>query len=155
MIVISGNEREDKPPCLPIPRGAALASAIQQMNSHLDRRRPVQKKHAFYMLPDTPMRSVKYLKNIIKGAPQSGPIKINKPATASKKILISLSSLTAASRRITSWNMLILFPIKIREKLVKKRKSESAKADPKDCENYYGIDHLKIGEDTHDLDYSK
>ena len=45
--------------------------------------------------------------------------------------------------------MVILFPRR-RKKLVKKRKSESAKADPKDCENTYGIDCLKIGEATHD-----
>ena len=39
--------------------------------------------------------------------------------------------------------------------MAKKRKSESAKADPEDCENTYGIDHLKIGEANHDLDDSK
>ena len=46
-------------------------------------------------------------------------------------------------------------PKKKKEKLVKKRKSESAKADPKDCENTYGIEHFKIGEATHDSNDSK
>ena len=47
-------------------------------------------------------------------------------------------------------------PKKKREKkLVKKRKSESAKVDPKDCENTYGIDHHKIGEASHYLDDSE
>ena len=36
-----------------------------------------------------------------------------------------------------------------------KRKSDSATADPEDCENTYGIDHLEIGEAKHDLDDSK
>ena len=49
-------------------------------------------------------------------------------------------------------NMVIPFSRKRRLKLVKKRKSESAKADSKDFENNYGIDHLKIGEATHNLD---
>ena len=44
---------------------------------------------------------------------------------------------------------------KKKKKLVKKYKSESAKAVPKDCENSYGVYHLKIGEATHDLDDSK
>ena len=44
---------------------------------------------------------------------------------------------------------------KRKEKLAKRRNSESAKLDPEDCENTYGIDHLKIGEATHDLDDSK
>ena len=35
------------------------------------------------------------------------------------------------------------------EKLTKKRKSESAKADPEGVKNTYDIDHLKIGEATH------
>ena len=35
---------------------------------------------------------------------------------------------------------------------MKKRKIESAMAYPKYCENTYSIDHLKIGEATHDLD---
>ena len=35
-------------------------------------------------------------------------------------------------------------------KLVKNHKSESMKAYPKYCESTYGIDHLKIGEATHD-----
>ena len=43
-------------------------------------------------------------------------------------------------------------PKKKKEKLTKKHKSASAKADPKDCENTYGIDHLKIGEANHDSD---
>ena len=34
-------------------------------------------------------------------------------------------------------------------------KSESAKADPEDVVNTYGIDHLKIGEAKHDSDDSK
>ena len=44
---------------------------------------------------------------------------------------------------------------KKKKKLVKKRNSESAKADPKYCENTYGIDYLKIGGATPDLDGSK
>ena len=37
-------------------------------------------------------------------------------------------------------------------KLTKKRKSESAKADPAGMDNTYGIDHLTIGESSHDSD---
>ena len=40
-------------------------------------------------------------------------------------------------------------------KLVKNHKSESMKAYPKYCESTYGIDHLKIGEATHDWDDSQ
>ena len=41
------------------------------------------------------------------------------------------------------------------KKLIKKQNSESANSDPKDCENNYGIDHLIIGEATHDSDDSE
>ena len=51
--------------------------------------------------------------------------------------------------------MVILFPRKKKIKLAKKRKSESAMADPEDCENTDGIDHLKIGEAKHDSDDSE
>ena len=44
---------------------------------------------------------------------------------------------------------------KKKKKLVKKYKSERAKAVPKDSENTYSIYHLKIGEATNDLDDSK
>ena len=36
-----------------------------------------------------------------------------------------------------------------------KHNNESAKVYPEDCDNIYGIDHLKIGEAKHDLDDSK
>ena len=42
-------------------------------------------KRAWCMDPDTPLSSVKYLNNILKITPRSGPIKIMKPALASKK----------------------------------------------------------------------
>ena len=42
-------------------------------------------------------------------------------------------------------------PKKNKEKKARKRKSESAKLDPEDVGNAYGIDHLKIGEAKHDL----
>ena len=48
--------------------------------------------------------------------------------------------------------MVILFPIKRREKAIQKINIEITKVDLKDCENNYGIDHLKIGEATHNLD---
>ena len=63
--------------------------------------------------------------------------------------------LAAESRKPTSWGMMILFPRKRRKKLAKKHNSKSAKADPEDCENTYGIDHFKFGESKHDLSGSK
>ena len=50
------------------------------------------KKYACCMAPDTPLRSVKYLKNIVKNMPRRGPIKITNPAPAAKKYVLSLSS---------------------------------------------------------------
>ena len=41
-------------------------------------------------------------------------------------------------------------PRKGREKLAKKRKSESAKEDSEEVGRTYGIDRLNIGEDNHD-----
>ena len=43
-------------------------------------------------------------------------------------------------------------PKKNKGGVAKKRKSGSAKADPEDFGNTYGIDHLKIGEAKHDSD---
>ena len=107
------------------------------------------------MAPDTHLGSVNYLKNILKSTPHSIPINITKPTPAAKQIVEILSSLTAASRMLASWSMVILFPRKIRGQTSQKRKSEIAKVDIKDCENTYGIDHLKIGDATHDYDYSE
>ena len=76
-------------------------------------------KHACCMSPDTPMRSVKYLRNTPKSTPRSGHIKITKPALAANQSVVSLSGSTAASRRTTSWSMVILFPIKSRENWLK------------------------------------
>ena len=45
---------------------------------------------------------------------------------------------------------MILLPRKGREKLDKRRKSESSKVEPEEFVNKYGIDHLKIGEAKHD-----
>ena len=78
-----------------------------------------------------------------------------KPSPEAKQSVVSLSSLKAASSRLTSWNIVIIFQIKRRFKIVKKSNSESTKADPKDWENTYGIDHLKIGEATPNSDDSK
>ena len=44
---------------------------------------------------------------------------------------------------------------KKKKKNARNRKSESAKLDPEDVGNAYGIDHLKIGEAKHDLYDSK
>ena len=46
-------------------------------------------------------------------------------------------------------------PREKKEKLAKTRKTESAKAEPEDFGNTYGIDHLKIGEAKHDSDESE
>ena len=66
--------------------------------------------------------------------PHSGHIKITKPALAEKQSVLIMSSTAADSRITSSWKLVILFPRKIRKrKLTKKRKIESAKADPEDC----------------------
>ena len=83
------------------------------------------------------------------------PHKQNKGHSGGKKGVVSPSSLTAASRKPTSWSMMIQLPRKRREKLAKNCKSESAKSDPEDVGNTYGIYHLKIGEAKHDSDDSK
>ena len=87
------------------------------------------------MALDTPLRTVKYLNNIIKSTPHSGHKKITKPDSEAKQSVVSLQSSTEASRRLTSWNMLILFPREIRGKLVNKFNSESTKEYPKGCGN--------------------
>ena len=46
----------------------------------------MQGKHACYMAPDTPLRSVKYLNNTLKGTLLRRPIKIKKPAPAAKQL---------------------------------------------------------------------
>ena len=58
-------------------------------------------KYAYCMALDTPLRSVKYLKNILKSMLHSGPKKIKNLAPAAKQSVVSLSSLTAESRRLT------------------------------------------------------
>ena len=52
--------------------------------------------------------------------------------------------------RLKSRSIVILLPRKRRKKKVKNYNSESAKAYPKDYADTYGIDHIKIGEATHD-----
>ena len=64
------------------------------------------------MAPDTPLRSVKYLNNILNIMPPIGPIKITKTDPAAKQNVANLLSSKAASGRLTSWNMVILIPIK-------------------------------------------
>ena len=78
-----------------------------------------------------------------------------KLAPAEKQSVVSLSGFMELSKKPTSWSMIILFLRKIRGELGKKYKSESAKSDPEDIGNTYGIDHLKIGEANHNLDGSK
>ena len=114
----------------------------------------MKKKHVRFIFPDTPLRSVKYLSDTPKSMQRRGHINIMKPAPATKQGVVILSSLTAASRRPTSWSMMIPFLIKRRGKLDKKRNSESAKAHLEDFGDTYGIDYLKICEAKHDLDDS-
>ena len=111
--VVSGREREKKPPRVLTPRRAALASA-REMCSLRARRRPEQTTHACCIALDITQSNLRYLKNILKGTQHSGHIKIVKPAPAAKQSVIRLSSLTSASRKQTSWKMMLLFRIKRR-----------------------------------------
>ena len=83
--VMLGKERDENLTHLPTPRRAALKSARQKTKSLQARRQPVQIKHAYYMAPDTPLRSVKYSRNILRSTPPSGHSKKIKPAPEAKK----------------------------------------------------------------------
>ena len=128
---------------LPTARRAVILSARQRF-SLSERGEDWCRKKSYCMAPDTPLRSVKYLRNNLKSTPCSGQIKITKTVPEAKQNVVSLSSSTSASRSPTSCIMMILFRIKRREKLVKNRKSESAKSDPENFGNNYGIGHFKI-----------
>ena len=104
------------------------------------------------MAPDTPLSSVKCLRNNPKSIPRRSHIRITKPALEAKQGVASLSDTSSASRRPTSWSMVILSSRKIRKNKAKERNIEISKVDTEDHENTYGIDHLKIGEAKHDLD---
>ena len=56
--VMAVNEMEEKPPYLPTPRQAALASARQEMQAIQAISRP-EEKHAFCMVTGTLQKSVK------------------------------------------------------------------------------------------------
>ena len=102
------------------------------------------------MATGTTLRIVKYLSNTPRSTACSGQKNKINPAPASKQSVVSPLSFEAASGNPTSWSVMILFLTKIRRKLPKNLKIESAKADPEDVENTYGIGHIKIGEDKHD-----
>ena len=72
-------------PHLPTPRRAALKSAGQKMKSLRARRQPLQIKHDYYMAPETPLRSVKYLSNITRSTTASGNTKKMNPTPEAKK----------------------------------------------------------------------
>ena len=83
------------------------------------------------MAPNTPQRSVKYLKFTLKSTPCSGHTKKINSALALNPSVASPLSLAKKHRRSTTWNsMMILYLRKRRKKLIKKCKNEGAKADP-------------------------
>ena len=79
------------------------------------------------MPPETPTRSVNYFRNTLISILCRGHIEKMKPATAAEQGVAIPLSLTETSKKSTSWSMMILFPIKRRKKLAKKRKRESVK----------------------------
>ena len=89
MPIMSGKEGEENLTHLKNPRRAALKSARQKMKSLRVRRQPLQIKHAYYMAPENPLRSVKYLSNIPRSTPPSDHTKKMKPTPEAKKIVVS------------------------------------------------------------------
>ena len=74
------------------------------------------------MTSDTPLRSVKYLRNNPISEPHCGHTKKIKPAPGAKQGVVIPSSSTESSSDKTSCSMIILFPIKRSKKLSKNHK---------------------------------